>query len=130
MEGIAAAQWIEVIILGGLAGALGQGARIIVGLKKMGDAAAAEGKPSREMFEAVRLVISLAIGFTAGALAAVLTVEDLVKGSISMQQILAFAAAGYAGADFIEGAMSRFVPGVASAAPAGAKTKTPDEYLG
>jgi hypothetical protein len=130
MEGIAAIQWIEVIVLGGLAGALGQGARAIVGLKKLGDEAAAEGRSSKELFEATRLFISLAIGFTAGALAAVLTVENLATGRVTMEQILAFAAAGYAGADFIEGAMSRFVPGAADAASAAVKTKAADEYLG
>ena len=130
MEGIAAIQWIEVIVLGGLAGALGQGARTIVGLKKMGDTAAAEGKTSKEMFEATRLLVSLAIGFTAGALAAVLTVENLVKGAVTMEQILAFAAAGYAGADFIEGAMSRFVPNAAGSPSTGSKTPAADEFLG
>ncbi len=104
---LTAAQWIQLIVLGGIVGAAGQGARAIVGLKKAGDEAAASGKEWHEEIIVSRLVISLAIGFIAGALAAVLAGINLDR--VTLQQVLALAAAGYAGADFIEGAMSKFV---------------------
>jgi hypothetical protein len=103
-----AVEWIQLIVLGGLLGAAGQGARVIIGLKKVADEAAAKGESSDDRIVASRLVISLAIGFVAGVVAAVLAGVDLSK--ISLQQVLALAGAGYVGADFIEGAMSRFVP--------------------
>jgi hypothetical protein len=105
---LTAAQWIQLIVLGGIVGAAGQGTRVIVGLKKAGEEAAAAGKELHDEIVPSRLVVSLAIGFIAGALAAVLASIDL--DHITLQQILALAAAGYAGADFIEGAMSKFVP--------------------
>jgi len=121
-------RWLLLIALGGLAGALGQVGRVIVGLKKLGDEAAAVGKSCSDLVEPSRLFVSLVIGFTAGALAALLA-KDVTDPSISLQQILAFAGAGYAGADFIEGAMSRVTP---STVPGGgtAAAVTGDGYVG
>jgi hypothetical protein len=108
-----AQQWIIILVLGGIAGALGQVARVVVGLKKRHDAAAASGTPID--FDASKLIISIAIGFTAGAFAA-LAVEG-ASAEVTAKQVLGFAAAGYAGADFIEGIMQRSLP--ASGAPKG-----------
>ncbi|HMN86215.1 MAG TPA: hypothetical protein PKA74_09550, partial [Bauldia sp.] len=66
-----ASTWIEVLVLGGLAGALGQTARTVVGLKKLNDVANAEKVDPKDLFVASRLFISLTIGFVAGALAAI-----------------------------------------------------------
>lgn len=107
-EVFTATAWLQLLLLGGLLGAVGQGARVVVGLKKLADEAAAAGKEFYERMVTSRLVISLAIGFIAGALAAILAGINLSQ--VSLQQILALAGAGYVGADFIEGAMSRFVP--------------------
>lgn len=98
-------EWIELIFLGGLAGALGQGARCIVGLKKLGDQAAAEGKTRDELFDTARLITSFIIGFVAGAFTAIFASPDLAK--IQIEQFLTFAIAGYAGADAIEAVISR-----------------------
>ena len=98
-------EWIELIILGGLAGALGQGARCIIGLKKLGDQVATEGKTRDELFDAARLITSFMIGFVAGAFTAIFASPDLAK--IQAEQFLAFATAGYAGADAIEALISR-----------------------
>ncbi|MFN8602543.1 MAG: hypothetical protein U0842_18940 [Candidatus Binatia bacterium] len=103
-----AIEWIELLMLSGLAGAIGQIARVVVGIKKLGQEAAAVGKTRTDLIEVSRLVISIVIGFTAGALAAMLVKVDLEH--ISVDQLLAFAAAGYAGADFIEGAMDSVTP--------------------
>lgn len=98
-------QWIQLIGLGGLAGVLGQGMRTIVGLKKLADAAHMHRTAVSELLSISRLTTSLAIGFIAGALAAISSIVD--QSNISTEQILALSAAGYAGADFIEGFMSR-----------------------
>lgn len=100
-----AVDWIQVIFLGGLSGALGQAARTIVGIKKVNDLAAAESTDPKDLIVASRLFISLTIGFVAGALAAL--AMDLSINAIEVAQILGFAAAGYAGADFIEGFISK-----------------------
>jgi hypothetical protein len=102
---MSAQDWIWLICLGGLAGALGQVARIVVGLKKANEDAAEAGAKLNEVFEASRLVISIVIGATAGALAAITVQPDLAK--IGTETIVALAGAGYSGADFIEGIMSK-----------------------
>ena len=107
-EILTANEWIQLLILGGILGTVGQGARVIVGLKKLSDEAAAAGEERQSLMVVSRLVISIALGFIAGALAAVLA--GIKLSEVSLQQVLALAAAGYVGADFIEGAMARFVP--------------------
>lgn len=134
MTNLDAAQWILIIILGGLAGALGQSTRVVIGLKKLDDQAAAEGKTREDLFKSSRIMISLVIGFTAGALAALLARID--PKSIQVEQLLAFAAAGYTGADFIEGVMNRITPSTASpgavrpAALPQPQHVSQDDYLG
>lgn len=105
-----AADWFAVLGLGAVGGMLGQGARVVVGLKKLNDAASAPGntKSVADMIEPSRLFISLLIGAIAGALAATTTVGDLTK--IALSTLMGLAAAGYLGTDFIEGFMSRFKP--------------------
>ena len=98
-------EWLQLLGLGGACGALGQGVRTIVGLKKVHDATANSSTTTSEAMDISRLLTSLAIGFIAGALAAVGLISDL--GKVSSEQIFALAAAGYAGADFIEGLVSR-----------------------
>lgn len=95
------------VIAGGLLGALGQGIRIAVGLKKLNEensSQAAAGSP-REPFSTSRLVISIFIGFVAGALA-LLTKQAARNGNSDQfdnEMIVTLIATGYAGADFIEG---------------------------
>jgi hypothetical protein len=109
-------EWLQLLAFGGLAGALGQGARTVIGFKKLNDATSGGGdKTVGDLIEPQRLIVPLVIGFIAGALAAATTVQDL--GKISLQQVLALAAAGYAGADFLEGIISRIKP--APGVPAG-----------
>ena len=63
--------WITGLLLGGLLGMLGQGIRIIVGLKKLNDAASAQGVAFGSMFQGSRLGLSMLIGFIAGGLAVI-----------------------------------------------------------
>jgi hypothetical protein len=100
----AALYWISILALGGLAGIVGQGIRTIVGLKKASDAAAIRRQKFTETIEPARLVISLLVAALAGAMAAIIT---LTPGApISRIALMGLAAAGYSGADFVEGFMA------------------------
>jgi hypothetical protein len=100
--------WLQLIALGGVVGALGQGMRMVAGFKKLHDASSGSSVAMSDLIVTHRLLVPLGIGFIAGALAAASTISSLDQ--ISGQQILGIAAAGYAGADFIEGFMSRVAP--------------------
>lgn len=97
--------WLQVIGLGGAIGVLGQGIRAIVGLKKLNDSASGTTASLGDLIQPSRIWISFGIGFIAGALAAVSLITDLAH--VSTQQIFMLMAAGYSGADFVEGFMSR-----------------------
>jgi hypothetical protein len=100
--------WLQIIALGGVMGALGQGVRTIVGFKKLHDAASGPTVSVPDLISGERLIVPLVVGFIAGALAGASTITNVA--SVSGQQMLALVAAGYAGADFIEGFMSRVAP--------------------
>ena len=112
---------LSALILAGLMGMVGQGARTVVGLKKLHDSNATQPPDQATTFLASRLVISLIIGFIAGVLAALAIGLDKLTGAAgaTVEVLLGLAAAGYAGADFIEGFMSK-----APAITGGAATQT------
>lgn len=115
-----AVQWLEVAILGIIFGALGQGARTIVGIKKLNDFAD-DTDSSAALVNGLRLLISFGIGAVAGAFAAVTLITDISK-HVETQQLFTIAAAGYSGSDFIEGFIGR-VSGQPKTTP-GASTVT------
>lgn len=119
MVGLDALGWIQVLTLGGLAGALGQLMRVVVGMRKLGQEATARGTSREELISPARIVISIAIGATAGAAAGV--VSGMSPASVSGQQFLALVGAGYAGADFIEGAIGKVIPSGGAAGDGGTK---------
>jgi hypothetical protein len=95
------------VILGIILGAVGQGARAIIGVKKAADEAAAKCLTRVDAwFDMKRLAFSLIIGGIAGCLAAILLIETPVDKEL----LLGLVAAGYAGTDFIEGLMSKYTP--------------------
>jgi hypothetical protein len=100
----AATSWLEIVVLGIIFGALGQGARTIVGIKKLNDYSD-DGDPSAALIDGFRLLISFGIGGVAGAFASITLISDVSK--IAAEQLFAIAAAGYTGADFIEGFITR-----------------------
>jgi len=102
------ANYLGILLLGGLMGVIGQGVRTVVGLKKMFDQAETQQVGQYDLFMASRLFVSLFIGFVAGAAAAVFTVHIDASTAISTAILTGLAMAGYAGADFIEGVVSRF----------------------
>lgn len=113
---------LVIVVLGAILGAVGQGIRVIVGLKKVYDEAVKNNQPANELLQYRQLALSLVIGFAIGAMAGVLAAVNSVDTQFSKSVIVAFIAAGYAGTDFIEGFMknnpSTTTPGPASAAPA------------
>lgn len=112
-----ATTWLVGLLLGGLMGLLGQGARAVVGMKKLNDDAVAKGEALRDNFSPSQFFLSLMIGFIAGALA----MAGLMSGLESLEKIegqtlMTVFAAGYAGADFIEGFVNRNIPRTGTAA--------------
>jgi ABC-type enterobactin transport system permease subunit len=108
MNTMNALNWLYVVVLAGLCGAFGQSARVVVGLKKVYDASAAAQKNFSEFFDWSRLLLSLLIGAAAGLLGAISLQPDFLH--LTSKDLMAFAAAGYAGTDFIEAFMSRNEP--------------------
>lgn len=88
------------LLLGGTLGMIGQGIRVVAGLKKMLDAG------TMDEFKPSVLIVSLLIGFIAGALAYV-GVDRIGPVEFDRVLMLAILAAGYAGTDFIEAFMKR-----------------------
>ena len=105
-----ALDWITGILLGGLLGILGQGIRIIVGLKKLNDEASAESVSFGSKFQAGRLGLSLLIGFIAGALAMIGFSDPPGMATPTKELIITLLGAGYAGTDFIEGFIHKYLP--------------------
>jgi hypothetical protein len=106
-------QMLAFLLLGGLMGLLGQGARTVVGLKSMTEDAKSLGLSPNDMFQAARLVTSLIIGFLVGVAAALIymsshTLTD--TSTIAWNVLLGFAASGYAGTDFLESFISKYLP--------------------
>ena len=108
------------VVAGGLLGTLGQGVRVIAGLKKAHDSAAQQSQPLT--IETGTLVISLFIGFTAGALALLTTSGFSDHLDIDKSTAAALIATGYAGTDFIEAFMKKYLPGDSSASSLDPKT--------
>ncbi len=73
--------WLQIICLGGLMGAIGQGARTVIGLKKVNDAAASSAVSASDLFTASRILVSFAIGFIAGAVAAITIIKSIANVS-------------------------------------------------
>jgi hypothetical protein len=91
------------LLLGGLMGLVGQGARAAIGLKKMNDTAQSTDLDWSDVFIASRFFVSLGTGFVVGVITALAKISDLVQVDADhMQVLIAIAAAGYAGTDAIE----------------------------
>lgn len=116
---------ILLILVGGLLGTVGQGIRVVVGLKKLYDEALQSGEDFSKNFSAATLFFSLLIGFVAGVLG-VLSIADMEKG-LSKDQVLTLIGIGYAGADFIEGFVKKNVAKLT--APTAAAAKGTDDSI-
>lgn len=96
-----------------LFGVFGQSLRAVAGLKKQADVASADRKTLNDVFSWTTLAVSLFIG----ALAGVACYLSLRFGSnvpvdfTDSSTVLGIAAAGYAGTDFIEAFLKKYLPG-------------------
>ncbi len=91
------------LLTGGVLGLLGQGIRVVVGLRKQ------QAAPT-EPFDASRLGASLLIGFVAGALGVLALGLKGVAGGLESRAVAELLATGYAGTDFIEGFVRQYLP--------------------
>lgn len=117
-------EWTTLLAVGGLFGAMGQGARVIVGLKKLKELNQDKAPDEQDVFVAGRLVVSLMIGFIAGGLGG-LTVLSF-DPRLALSSMIAVAAIGYAGADAIEGMTGQLVAVKPAPAPAPALAPVTD----
>ena len=120
---------INSVIAGGLLGALGQGVRTAVGLKKFNEdntANAASNKPVEE-FSVSRMVISIFIGFVAGALGMIVKGYGKdVNADLPTETIIMIIAIGYSGADFIEGVFNTYIKKVVPGSLASGSSENPN----
>lgn len=107
------AEILHKLLLCGLLGLIGQGIRVIVGLKKLREESEVKATDNQNakavydhQFDVKQLWLSLFIGFVAGCLVS-FTREDK---DMSNDVQLAIIAAGYAGTDFIEGVLKKILP--------------------
>lgn len=98
------------LCIGALLGLAGQGIRVVVGIKKTYDQPGVTTKNFAEKFEKQRFGVSLFIGAIAGILASLTLNLAASSGIPSNETISGIMAAGYAGADFIEGFMRKKTP--------------------
>ena len=84
-------------------GVVGQGIRIVVGLKKKYDESVRSGKKWEDIFDAWQLWISILISFIIGIVAGILGVINYIDQAITKEFLLTLIGIGYAGTDFIEG---------------------------
>lgn len=97
---------INTVVAGGLLGTLGQGIRMAIGLKKLSDTNATKTEGLKEDLNGTRLLLSLFIGFIAGALFLIMKGTDEID---KQDFIFSVIAAGYSGADFIEGLFKTYI---------------------
>lgn len=111
---------INSILAGGLLGILGQGIRMAIGLKKLSDTNSGKADSEIKEISSARLIISLFIGFVAGALFLLIKgVDDIGKREF----IFSVIAAGYSGTDFIEGLFNTYI--AKTVTPAATKVAAP-----
>jgi hypothetical protein len=106
---------VTVLLAGGLMGAIGQGMRSAMGLKKLRDKSGSSDAQFSQEFSASRFLTSIFIGATVGALTAFLISDEQMKLVLTKQVLIALMAAGYAGTDTIEGLASKVLPGMTQA---------------
>jgi predicted chitinase len=109
---VSSSQALSALFLCGGMGLIGQAIRAVVGLKNAG--ALNSTTPSAQSeFSLAYFGLSLMIGFIAGMLAGLgVGLDSFLKFDPSnLKPLLGLAAAGYAGADFIENSMSLVLPG-------------------
>ena len=120
--------WITQLMFGGILGMLGQAIRVVAGLKKVNDQSVRDGKPFGELFDVGTLVVSLLIGFLAGALAVIGMSDGKEVLTPGKELIITLLGTGYAGTDFIEGFVKKYLPSADAGDKSGAApASTPEQ---
>lgn len=99
---------LNFVTLAAVLGAAGQGARAVIGMKKRRDEALVNNESFDEWFDGRRLALSFAIGAIAGILGAAVLFGP--TADVQKQQMAILIGVGYAGTDFIEGALKNYIP--------------------
>jgi len=102
--------WITIILLGAIMGMVGQGIRILPGLKKLRDRVTVENQRWSDEFRTSTLVYSLFMGSVAGIIAIFALSDEEGKIAINKELLTGLMAAGYAGTDFVEGFSKKYLP--------------------
>src|SRR5258708_22235960 len=98
-----------IILIGAILGAVGQGMRVIVGMKKVYDEAMKNSTPAEQLIEYRQITFSLIIGVAIGGVAGVFAAVSSDHVSFSDKSVvIAFITSGYAGTDFIEGFIKKY----------------------
>lgn len=111
---------INNVLAGGLLGSLGQGIRLAVGLKKLNaeNTKNQAADAATEPISGARIILSIFMGFIAGALGMIVKGASLSSGGdFSTESIITIIAIGYSGADFIEGVFNTYLTKFNSTAP-------------
>lgn len=101
------------VILSFILGVFGQGIRVIAGLKKQSDESVGTGKSISQDFNNSKFQISLFIGGISGvgAFFSYFVNDNSVLSDMAKFPIISgILAAGYAGADFIEAFVNKYIP--------------------
>lgn len=113
---VTAIQALGAVMLGGVLGMAGQGLRAIVEIKSAKDAAKAKPDDPANLYVASRLIFGLLIGFVVGVVTTLalgiqkLATINLAQGGQVAGPLVTMLLAGYAGADAVEGLITRFIP--------------------
>ena len=121
---MSAEDWLVLLTLGAFMGAAGQGARMMIGIKKMSDEAAATASSVRAMIVPSQLVTSLIIGAIAGVIG-VVSMQLSGADKLEVKELVTLLFIGYSGADFIEGFIRREAPREPTTSPVITTTTTP-----
>lgn len=102
-------EFLSALILGGILGMVGQGMRVIVGMKKLYETLE-DNEAFGNKLDWGRLWVSLVIGFIAGAFGMILKIDYQAVSTMVMSKdfMISIIAIGYMGVDFIEGMMKTF----------------------
>ncbi len=120
--------WLGLVLLGGVMGALGQGIRAGLGFKKLRDDVGDDGAAFSARFSPSRFYTSIFLGFVVGAVTAFYLTDESGTLSVAGAQtpngtpanpenkelvdkatLIALMVAGYAGVDAFEGLANKFI---------------------
>jgi len=110
--------WLVHLGFAAVMGMAGQFGRAVIGLKKLSAENERSGLAPMAGFAPGHLVATLFIGALAGILAMLFLVDPATGIKASKELVVGLMAAGYAGTDFIEGALGKLLPGASAPAAA------------